>query len=53
MLCHAWLLSLGGLFLSEGKWRGVELEERGDCGELEGVEGGKSVIRMYEKIYFQ
>ena len=33
LLCHIWLVSLGGLLFSEGKWCGVNLEERGGDGE--------------------
>lgn len=36
MFCHAWLLSLGGLLLLKGNRGGVNLGEKGDCGELEG-----------------
>ena len=28
--CHVWMLSLGSLLLSGGKWGRVDLEERGD-----------------------
>jgi hypothetical protein len=41
------LLSLGDLFLSEGKRRRNESGESGGCRELGGLWGGESVLGMY------
>lgn len=41
-----WLLSLGGLFFSEGKWGGADLGEWGSAEELRGVEGGKTEVKI-------
>lgn len=55
--CPLWLLSLGDLFFSDGRWKGSELGESGDGGdkgELGGVDGKKTVIVLYERrIYFR
>ena len=54
---YVWLLSLGDLFFSDGRWKGSELGESGDGGdkgELGGVDGKKTVIVLYERrIYFR
>lgn len=43
-----WLLSLGGLLFSDGRWRGSENGgQRGCWGKLGGVEGGKIVAGMF------
>lgn len=46
LICHVWLISLGGLPFPEGKWRsGVEGEGTG----LGRKEAEKIAIRMREK----
>lgn len=47
LLCYVWLIYLGDLLFTEGKWRSGSGEERGGSGEgLGGEEGGKTLVRM-------
>ena len=45
VFCFVWFLSLGSLFYFEEKWRGTG--SVGSCRELEEVERGECVIRLY------
>lgn len=50
-LCCVWLISLGGLLLSEGKWRRSE-SGRGEVRDWEGeegVEGVEPVVGTYQR----
>lgn len=48
LFCCVWLLSLGGLFFSEGKWGWeVNLGERESVGELGGVERRETLVGIY------
>lgn len=48
LFCLVWLLSLGSLFFSEGRQRGVDVGE-GRLGLLGGVEEGETVVGMYRR----
>jgi hypothetical protein len=47
MYCLVWLLSLGELLFSEGKWKRSGVGRDGRWGKLRGMEGGETVVRMY------